>query len=259
MTDCPAEPAPILRVKDLTHVYRRKGQPPLTAVDRISFRIAQGECFGLVGESGCGKSTTANMVLRLLDATEGSIVLDGADITHAKGARLRAAYRTMQAVFQDPVQSFDPRRTLGFSVAEPLRNRGASGPDAASRALQMMRRCGLPEELADRYPSQVSGGQCQRAAIARALVGGPKLLVCDEATSSLDVTVQKRIVELLAALRAEDNLAILFISHDLALVAQVCDRIAVMQAGRIVEQGPTARVIASPQHPYTRQLLQAVR
>lgn len=258
MSDRASSSSPILQVENLTHVYRRKGQPALTAVDHVSFQVDRGECLGLVGESGCGKSTTANMVLRLLDVTEGAIRLVGTDITYAKGAGLREAYRTMQSVFQDPQQSFDPRRTLGYSVAEPLRNQGVSKSAAKTRAVQMLRRCGLPDALATRYPNQVSGGQCQRAAIARALMVRPKLLICDEATSALDVTVQRHIVELLADLRTRDHLSLLFISHDLALVAQLCDRIAVMRAGRIVETGATERVVNRPNHPYTRELLQAV-
>lgn len=249
--------APALEVRNLTHVFQRAGQPSLTAVDRVSFTIYPGECFGLVGESGSGKSTTANMILRLLDVTEGTVLLEGRDITQAKGRLCQNVYRYMQAVFQDPVQSFDPRRTIGQSVVEPLRNRRVPSAQALQQALDLMRRCGLPQEIVDRYPRQVSGGQCQRAAIARALIVRPHVLVCDEATSALDVTVQRHIVELLASLQRERGLALLFISHDLALVSHICNRIAVMQKGCIVEQGATDQIIAHPHHPYTRQLLQS--
>ena len=194
---------PVLSVHDLTKTFSRPGQTELTAVNHISFDLMPGECLGIIGESGSGKSTTVNLITRLLDATAGTILLDGEDITRMTGKALRAAYRKMQMVFQTPTDSFDPRRTLGDGIGESLRNSGSSRKEAAAEAARLLARCGLSADFAARYPHEVSGGQCQRAAIARALAVKPKLLICDEATSALDVTIQKEILELLNTLRRE--------------------------------------------------------
>ena len=249
---------PVLEVKDLRKVFTRKGYPDFTAVDGVSFTIMPGECVGLVGGSGCGKSTVAQMITRLLDPTEGEMRLMGRDIAHAGGKELRALTRDAQMVFQNPASSFDPRRTLADGIAEGMRNAGVGKDEAHARAAALLSRCGLPEDLGNRYPRDVSGGQCQRAAIARALATDPKLIILDEATSALDVTVQAQIVDLLRDIRRERKATYLFICHDLALVQGFCDRVLVMQAGRIVEEGVAASVIADPQHPYTRQLVDAV-
>ena len=219
-----------------------------------------GECLGIIGESGSGKSTTVNLITRLLDATAGTILLDGEDITGITGKALRAAYRKMQMVFQTPTDSFDPRRTLGDGIGESLRNSGSSRKEAAAETARLLERCGLSADFAARYPHEVSGGQCQRAAIARALAVKPKLLICDEATSALDVTIQKEILELLNTLRREQGtaLSILFICHDISLVQQFCDRVLVMYHGDIVEQGTPDEVICHPQNDYTKRLIDSV-
>ena len=251
---------PILKVQDLTKVFTRKGQPYVIAVDHISFELMPGECLGLVGESGSGKSSAVNLITRLLDATEGRIFLDGEDITGKKGRELRRIYRKMQMVFQTPTESFDPRRTLGDGIGESLRNSGFSRAETKKEVARLLTQCGLTPDFADRYPHQVSGGQCQRAAIARALAIKPKLLICDEATSALDVTIQQEILSLLNELRRANGseLSILFICHDIALVQQFCDRVLVMYNGRLVEQGIPDEVIRHPQDEYTKRLIDSI-
>ena len=251
---------PVLKVSDLTKVFTGRGHADLTAVDHISFELHSGECLGLIGESGSGKTTVVNMITRLLDATEGSVVLDGEDITRVRGKELRMAYRKMQMVFQTPADSFDPRRTLGDGIGESLRNLGLSREETKKEVARLLTECGLTSDFAGRYPHEVSGGQCQRAAIARALAVKPRLLICDEATSSLDVTIQKEIVALLNELRSQrgGELSILFICHDIALVQQFCDRVLVMYRGRIVEQGIPDAIIRDPGDAYTRRLIDSI-
>ncbi len=251
---------PVLKAEGLTKVFSRKGQPDFTAVDHISFEIMPGECLGFIGESGSGKSTAANMISRLLEATEGEIILDGENITRVKGKDLRRIYRKVQMVFQTPAESFDPRRTLGDGIGESLRNNGFSKAEAEKKTAEMLVQCGLTPDFAGRYPHEVSGGQCQRAAIARALAIEPELLICDEATSSLDVTIQKEIIDLLNELRRKrgNRFAILFICHDIALVQQFCDRALVMYKGRIMEEGKPDDLIRNPQSGYTRKLIDSV-
>ena len=236
---------PILKVSGLTKTFSRQGQADFTAVKNISFDLFPGECLAIIGESGSGKTTAVNMIARLVDVTSGSVFLDGEDITHLKGKPLRAVYKTMQMVFQTPADSFDPRRTLGDGIGESLRNAGLSRKETREKVEALLKDCGLPPKYADRYPHQVSGGQCQRAAIARALAIAPRLLICDEITSALDVTVQKEILELLNALRTRQGrgLSILFISHDISLVQQFCDRVLVMYRGEIVEEGTPDEVV----------------
>ena len=251
---------PILKVENLTKVFSRQGREDFTAVQGISFDLLPGECLAIIGESGSGKTTAVNMISRLVDVTSGQITLDGENITHLKGKELRRVYRTMQMVFQTPTDSFDPRRTLGDGIGESLRNAGVSRKETRERVETLLEKCGLPIEFADRYPHQVSGGQCQRAAIARALAIEPKLLICDEATSALDVTVQKEIIDLLKSLRARQgrNLSILFICHDISLVQQFADRVLVMYHGRIVEQGTPDDVICNPKNDYTKRLIDSI-
>ena len=246
----------ILEVKDLTKQFYKSKQL-FTAVDHISFQLQQGECLGIVGESGCGKSTTVKMLTHLLKPDGGEILLDGTEIQHLKGKALKKLYTEIQMVFQIPQDSFDPRRTLGDGIMESMKNQGISGKQAKERMQQLLKQVELPLELADRYPNQVSGGQCQRAAIARALAIEPKILICDEATSALDVTVQAQIVELLKRLQKEMNLSILLICHDLALVQHLCDRVLVMYQGKIMEEGNPDNVINFPQNDYTKTLVEA--
>lgn len=249
---------PILKVEALTKTF--SGQREIAAVNGISFELFPGECLAIIGESGSGKTTAVNMISRLTDVTAGSIFLEGQEITHRKGKQLREVYRQMQMVFQTPTDSFDPRRTLGDGIGESLRNAGLTRKETQKRVEALLEKCGLPGEFANRHPHQVSGGQCQRAAIARALAIEPKLLICDEATSALDVTVQKEIISLLNELRKQrgKNLSILFICHDISLVQQFCDRVLVMYRGEIVEEGTPDAVIRAPKNDYTKRLIDSV-
>ena len=250
----------ILKVDNLSKVFLRGGQQPVTAVKNVSIELMPGECLGVLGESGSGKTTMVSMITRLLDVTVGQIILDGQNITNLRGKELRSVYRKMQMVFQTPADSFDPRKTLGDGIGESLRNVGMSRRETRAEVERLLEQCELSKKFADRYPHQVSGGQCQRAAIARALAIQPKLLICDEATSALDVTVQKEIIDLLNQLRLAQgkHLSILFICHDLSLVQQFCDRVLVMYQGEIVEQGKPDDVIQKPEHAYTRRLIDSV-
>lgn len=249
----------ILEVKDLTKEFY-KNKKLFTAVDHVSFQLHAGECLGIVGESGCGKTTTIKMITQLLKADSGEIWLDGKRIVGQKQPNRKAIknlYTKMQMVFQTPQDSFDPRQTLGDGIMESMRNHGVSRKEARIRMEQLLQQVELSPELAERYPNQVSGGQCQRAAIARALAIEPDILICDEATSALDVTVQAQIVDLLKRLQKEMNLSILLISHDLALVQHLCDRVLVMYQGKIMEEGIPDEVICHPQTDYTKMLVEA--
>lgn len=248
----------ILEVSDLTKTFENRKKTEFYAVDHVSFQVMPGQTVGIVGESGSGKSTLAKLLCCLEEPTEGQIRLCGQEIGKRKGKKQREMYRKLQMVFQDPVSSFDPRRTLGDGIGESLRNHGMSREEARKRVELLLEQCGLPEEFAGRYPHEVSGGQCQRVAIARALAIEPQLLICDEATSALDVTVQKQIMELLDRMRKEKKLTILFICHNLALVQSFCDQILVMKQGKIVEEGKPEEVIRHPQHAYTKQLVESV-
>lgn len=248
---------PILEVRDLTKIFSGQEQD-FAALKGVSFCLYPGETLGIVGESGSGKSTLARVICRLTEASGGQILLEGKDLSKAKGRELREAYRKLQMVFQSPSGSFDPRRTIGFSVGEGLLNQGFSRSQARNRSAELLEQCGLPAETGRQYPHQLSGGQCQRAAIARALALSPRILICDEATSALDVTVQKQIMELLEHLKESRSLSYLFICHNLALVQSFCDRILVMHEGRIVEEGETDQIIRFPQSEYTRYLIESV-
>lgn len=248
----------ILQAVQLKKVFPQKGRPDMVAVENVSFTLARGEKVAIIGESGSGKTTVARMIARLLAPSAGQIILDGEDITQVGGAKLKRAYGKMQMVFQNPVDSFDPRYTLGDGISESLINDGQSKSQAAERTENLLALCGLPAEFAQRYPHEVSGGQCQRAAIARALAIEPQLLILDEATSALDVTVQAEILSLLNRLQQERHIAYLFICHDIALVQDFCDRVLVMHEGRGVEEGLTDDVINNPQQEYTRRLLNSV-
>ena len=246
---------PILQAQSLKKIFTRDGQSGCLAVDGVSFDISAGECVGLIGESGSGKSTVANMIARLLDPTEGRILLDGKDVTNAEA---REIFRTVQMIFQSPQESFDPRRTLGDGIGESLLNVGQSRAEVREKVGRLLEAVGLSPDFAERYPHEASGGQCQRAAIARAIAIGPKLLICDEATSALDVTVQAEIVALLSRLRRERGMACLFICHDIALAQDFCDRLLVMHKGKIVEEGITDEIIQSPKQAYTKMLIESI-
>ena len=239
---------PVVSLCNLSLSYGH-GKDVREVVHSVSLHVLPGEVLGLVGESGCGKSTIAKCVAGFLKPSAGDLVVCEGAAEPARGPH------KVQIVFQDPSSSFDPRRTLGQSVSEGLRNAGTPKGEALARAGELFERCGLARELLGRYPHQVSGGQCQRAAIARALAARPALLIADEATSALDVTVQAQVVALLRELNAELGMAVLFICHDLALVQDFCDRVAVMREGRIVEVGPTEQVLSSPSDPYTASLI----
>ena len=231
------------------------------AVDGVSFEIRRGETLGLVGESGCGKTSVGRAILRLIPAASGTVRFDGLDVLGANGRSLRRMRARMQIIFQDPAGSLNPRMRIGAIVREPLRVHGIGGSAAEQRArvVELLGQCGLPDEgVLDRYPHEFSGGQRQRICIARALATRPEFIVCDEPTSALDVSIQAQILNLLQDLRRDLGLSLLFISHDMGVVRHMCDRIAVMSAGRIVEMGARDRIIDAPEHEHTRTLLGAV-
>ncbi|MBV7338869.1 ATP-binding cassette domain-containing protein [Chloroflexi bacterium TSY] len=233
---------------------------PLRAVDDVSFRVHEGETVGLVGESGSGKTTLGMCVLRLTDPSSGTILFDGNDFTAARGDDLRQLRRQLQIVFQSPLDSLNPRMTVGETVTEPLLLHGLATTRTEGRrqVIELFERVNLGEEHLDRYPHQLSGGQRQRVSIARALSTDPKLIVLDEPTSALDVSVQAQLLNLLRTLQDELGLSFIFISHDLAVVSHLADKVAVMYLGQIVEFGPTEQVFHSPRHPYTMSLLSAI-
>ncbi|CCE10840.1 oligopeptide transporter subunit; ATP-binding component of ABC superfamily [Bradyrhizobium sp. STM 3843] len=260
----PAAPDHLLDVNDLVVHFPAGRQGPfgktsfVHAVDGVSFRVRRGTTFGIVGESGSGKSTTALAVLRLAPITSGQVVFAGRDIADLSGSPLREMRKHLQIVFQDPFSALNPRRRAGDQIREPLDLLGiGSGSERDDRVRKLLAEVGLPPQAADLFPHQFSGGQRQRLCIARALAPEPDLIVCDEAVSALDVAIQAQILNLLKRLQRERRLTYMFISHDLGVVQQFCDEVAVMYLGKIVEQGSAAKLFTAPCHPYTWSLIAA--
>ncbi|MDD2458085.1 MAG: ABC transporter ATP-binding protein [Eubacteriales bacterium] len=247
----------VLQIRGVSKRYQA-GNKNIEAVRDVNLTVGATESVGLVGESGCGKSTLARLVARLDSLDRGQVILCGEDISQIKGAALRRAYANLKMIFQDPRSSFDPRLTLGASILEALRTAGVQRSKRKAQAEKLLSEVGLNATFLTAKPRDVSGGECQRAAIARAIAAKPKLLICDEATSALDVSVQAQIMELLCKLRREHDMSFLFISHDLALVSGFCDRTYVMKDGILVESGATGQVLNHPQHDYTKTLIRSI-
>jgi peptide/nickel transport system ATP-binding protein len=257
-----AQPSPVvLETRKLSKTYSTGGwlgaRREVHAAQEVSLEVRRGQTLGIVGESGSGKSTVARCIVRLIDPSAGEVLLDGEDIAAAPHRRLRQLRRRVQIVFQDPYRSLNPRRTVGEAIVEGPMNYGVSRPAALVRARNLMELVRMDPQALGRYPHQFSGGQRQRICIARALAMEPELLVADEAVSALDVSVQAQVLALLEEIRGRLSLAMLFITHDLRVAAQVCDHVAVMQRGRVVEYGPARQVFAAPAHEYTRALFAA--
>ena len=259
------ENGPVLKVRDLTTSFDITGgilgrvQKRVHAVEKVSFDLYPGETLSLVGESGCGKTTTGRSLLQLVKSKSGSIEFDGKNIGALRGSAMQTLRQHIQFIFQDPFASLDPRMTVGYSIMEPLLiHKVARGKQAQDRVRWLMDKCGLQPEMIDRYPHEFSGGQRQRICIARALALNPKVVIADESVSALDVSIQAQIVNLLLDLQRELGVSFLFISHDMAVVERVSHRVAVMYLGQIVEIGPRRAIFENPQHPYTKKLMAAV-
>ncbi|MET3942421.1 oligopeptide/dipeptide ABC transporter ATP-binding protein [Paenibacillus sp. PvP094] len=258
------ESKPLLQVNNLNKHFpvrssfgRTTGQ--VKAVNGVSFDIHSGQTFGLVGESGCGKSTLGRSILRLVEPTSGEAIYEGTDILALSKKDLRSYRQHMQMVFQDPYTSLDPRKRIGYSIEEPLLiHKKGNKQDRKDKAMSLLRKVGFNEEHYERFPHEFSGGQRQRLGIAKALALGPKLIICDEPVSALDVSIQSQVINLLEEVQEELGISYLFIAHDLSVVRHIADRIGVMYLGEMVEQGPAETLFTDPLHPYTKSLLSAV-
>ncbi|MDD2478045.1 MAG: ABC transporter ATP-binding protein [Candidatus ainarchaeum sp.] len=245
----------IMQVSNLTKTFTISGKKQI-AVDKVNLSIKRGECLGLIGESGSGKSTIANLIAGLLKPDSGSIIFNSSEFVKASAKDLQIARKEMQMVFQNPQESFNPRMKLIGAISEPLiYQKKYKKSEIEQLVYGTLERVGLKGEYAAKYAWEISGGECQRAAIARAIIGNPKLILCDEITSALDVSVQAQIISLLHQLKEETDMSFLFISHDLAIVSSICDNVAVMYKGQIMESGDTLSLINNPLHPYTRDLI----
>ena len=250
---------PVLAIDRLTVEYRLAGRRTLRAVENVSLQVNDGETLALVGESGCGKSSIARAVMQLNPVASGTVALEGVNLASLSRAELKSLRHRFQMIFQDPIASLNPRRRVGAILEAPLKIAGVRDASQRRRRVErMLALTGMDPSVLDRYPHEFSGGQCQRLSIARALVLEPRLLVCDEPVSALDVSVRAQVLNLLNDLQRKLGLSMLFISHDLAVVRNVADRVAVMYLGRICESGPARTVLENPAHPYTRSLLSAV-
>lgn len=250
---------PVLKIRNLTKKFNLQDGKKLTAVDNVSFELYPGECLGIVGESGCGKSTIAKILTQLESVTSGNITYNNRDITNLKGEELRQNRRKIQMIFQDAAESFNPRMKIGHIVSEPLLNfKLMNKGEAGSEAKKLLAMVGLTEDFMGRYPHQLSGGQKQRVAIARAISLEPEIIICDEATSALDVSIQEQVIKLLMDLQKKKGLSYIFIGHDLAVVRNMSHRIIVMYLGRIVEVIDSNRLTTDAVHPYTKALLASV-
>lgn len=249
----------MLKVENLTKKFNLENGKQLIAVDDVSFELYPGECLGIVGESGCGKSTVAKILTQLENVTSGNVIYNGKDITHLKGEELRQNRREFQMIFQDAAESFNPRMRIGEIVREPLLNfKLMNKRQAEAEVKKLLAMVGITEDFIKRYPHQLSGGQKQRVAIARAIALQPKVIVCDEATSALDVSIQQQVIKLLMDLQKDKGLSYIFIGHDLAVVRNISHRIIVMYLGRIVEVIDSDKLTTEALHPYTRALLDSV-
>jgi glutathione transport system ATP-binding protein len=265
MLDNSSDQQPIIEAKDLTTRFDIKSgmfgkvTGRVHAVEGVNFHVNPKETLSLVGESGCGKSTTGRSLLKLVEPTRGKVIFEGKDITDFSATQMRAIRPQLQMIFQDPFASLNPRLTAGAAIAEPMKVHGiASGSELKDRVASLLRRVGLPPEYAQRFPHEFSGGQRQRICIARALGLNPRMIVADEAVSALDVTIKAQVINLMMELQDEFDIAFLFISHDMAVVERISHRVAVMYLGQIVELGSRQAVFENPTHPYTKKLLAAV-